>query len=795
MGGDTLSVGTAAALGLSSDEAEERLRAAGPRRRVRPGRTYLQIVAANTLTIFNLVLGALLVLTLVFGDPRDALFGGVIVANTLIGIVQEIRAKRTLDRLELLVAPRARAWRDGAQVELPVGGLVVDDVVHVQPGDQIIADGTIVRGRGLSIDESILTGEADPVGRDEGEPVRSGSYCVVGSGDYRVEALGDESYAGRLALEAKGSREQLSPLQQDINRVLRLTVMVMVPLGIVLGIVKALSDESTFTIVSEVVAALVPVVPEGLFLLTTLTFAAAAIQLGQRGTLAQRLNATESLASVDTVCLDKTGTLTDNRLRVDDVMLAPEATSGQVGAAVGALAASAGMRNSTMQAIHEGFPTPARDVVAEVPFSSARKWSGATFADLGTVVLGAPDVLSGGGVEVPPDLLSAIAEHQAARRRVVLVATGHAELTDEALPDDLHAIGAVSLEEGLRGEAVDAVGYLTEQGVEAKVISGDGLGTVQAVAIAASVPHAERGVSGPDIPDEEPGIGDVVVESGVLARVTPEQKRHLIRALTRRGRYVAMVGDGVNDVLALKEARLGIAMGNGSQMAKGVADLVLLTDSFATVPVAVELGRRIIRNTHRVAKLFVTKSVAGAAYLATLGLAPISFPFLARQQTVIGSLSIGIPAFFLALAPSTGPVRREGFVPSLLGFAVPAGIVIAISVMLGYLLTIGPLDEGVTMGRTVATASATVLGLVVLLLVERGPEGRPIRPWVWLMAAGFTGVLGLGLLVPWLREFFAVSLPTAEAWGAIAASIALGSLALSGIRRVPVLLRMETKGS
>ncbi len=603
--------------------------------------------------------------------------------------------------------------------------LVIGDVIRIVPGDQIVADGTLVDARALSVDESVLTGEADPVAREDGEHVRSGSYCVVGSGDYRVEALGADSYAGRLAAEARGTREQLSPLQQDINRVLRLTVAVMLPLGVLLTVVKLLSDLSSFTVVSEVVAALVPVVPEGLFLLTTLTFAAAAIELGRRGTLAQRLNATESLASVDTVCLDKTGTLTDNRLRVDELVLADEARRDEVTGLIGLLAASAGMRNTTMEALHEGFPSSAGVVTAEVPFSSARKWSGVTLEGHGTVVLGAPEILAAAGVAVPGGLARAVADRQAARLRVVLVAAGATALDGESLPDGLRALGAVALREGLRPEAVDAVGFLTAQGVESKVISGDGLGTVQAVALAAGVPRAEHGVSGPDIPPEEPGLGDAAIESGVMARVTPEQKEHLIGALTARGRYVAMVGDGVNDVLALKRARLAIAMGNGSQMSKGVADLVLLTDSFATVPVAVELGRRIIRNTHRVAKLFVTKSVSGATYLATIGLAPVAFPFLARQQTVIGSLSIGIPAFFLALAPSTGPVRRDGFIPSLLGFAVPAGLVIAITVMLGYLLVTGPMEEGVTAGRTAATVSATVLGLVVLLLVERGPEGPP----------------------------------------------------------------------
>lgn len=790
-----MSDGAAPALGLTSREAAERRAAAGPPRAADTGRTYAQIVWANTVTVFNLVLGTLLVLTLAFGDPRDGLFGGVIVANTLIGIVQEIRAKRTLDRLELLVAPRARTWRDGATVDLTVDELVVGDVVRISPGDQIVADGTLVDAAGLSVDESVLTGEADPVARAAGEPVRSGSFCVVGSGDYAVEALGVESYAGRLAAEAKGSRERVSPLQEDINRVLTITVWVMLPLAALLLVVKLSSDLSTFDVVSEIVAALIPIVPEGLFLLTSLTFAAAAIRLGRMGTLAQRLNAIESLASVDTVCLDKTGTLTDNRLRLEGLVAPPGAPEEPVAAAAGALAASASFRNTTMDAVNDGLHGAARPLVAEVPFSSARKWSGATLEGEGTVIMGAPEVLTALGVTVPDGLADVIAARQAERLRVVMVARSDAVLEGEALPPGTRAVGAVALAEGLRPEAVDAVAYLTRQGVEAKVISGDGLGTVQAVATAAGIPRAEHGVSGADIPGEEPGLGDTAVESGVMARVTPDQKQRLLAALAARGRYTAMVGDGVNDVLALKEARLGIAMGNGSQMAKGVADLVLLTSSFATVPVAVEEGRRIIRNTHRVAKLFVTKSVTGAFYLATLGLAPVAYPFLARQQTIIGSLSIGIPAFFLALAPSTGPVRREGFLPSLLGFAVPAGLAIAVAVSLGYLTATGPLDLSVDDSRVVATVSATLLGLLVLLLVERGPQGRPIRPWVWGMAALFAGGLVLALHIPFVADFFALGPPPPAGWAAIAGAVALGSGLLLGLRRIPFLHRLEARGS
>ena len=776
--------------GLTSSEARRRLAAVPPAPK-RGSRSYRDIVWSNTFTVFNLILGTLLVVVLVFGDPRDGLFGGVIVANTLIGIVQEVRAKRTLDRLSLLAAPRARAWRDGALTDLPVDQVVPGDVVRLEPGDQVVADGRVTAARALSLDESILTGESDSVAKAAGDEVLSGAYCAAGSGDYEVERVGADSFAERIAHEARGTRTVLSPLQQDINRVLRITVAVMIPLAIALIIALAVQDRGLSTSAETGVAALVPLVPEGLVLLTSLTFAVAAVRLGRLGTLAQRLNAVESLASVDTVCFDKTGTLTDNRIRLEAVEAADGWREDQVRERLGRMAASAGARNATMQAIADGVPAQPEPVRAEVPFSSARKWSALSLDSLGTLVLGAPDVLERDGVALPPGLSEAIAAHARERRRVVLLAHSDAALDGEVLPAGLRAVGVAVLVEGLRSEAVDTVAFLASQGVDLKVISGDGVGTVQAVALAAGVPGAEHALAGPEIPDDPEAMAEAAERTAVFGRVTPEQKRSLIQALTGRGRYVAMVGDGVNDVLALKEARLAIAMGNGSQMAKGVSDLVLLSNRFATVPAAVEEGRRIIRNTHRVAKLFVAKSVYAAVLLAGFGLAPIAYPFLPRHLTVTSSLTIGIPAFFLALSKSSGPVRREGFLRSLLAFVLPAGLVAAAAISAAYLICRGPLDLGVEQGRSAAVVVATAVGLGIVIQVERGVEGRRVRPWVWGMVAGFALVFTIGLQIPGLRDFFAVEIPTGSSWIAIAACSAAGIALLALMRRIPALRRIE----
>ncbi len=737
------------------------------------------------------MLGALLALTLALGDPKDALFGGVIVANTLIGIVQEVRAKRVLDRLALLVAPHARVWRDGGMVDLAVEAVVPGDAIRVQPGDQVVADGRVITSRGLSLDESILTGESEPVGREAGAQVLSGAYCVAGSGDYLVEAVGAESFAERLAVEARAAGSPLSPLQADINRILRITVAGMVPLAALLVVSLMVRGAGVEESAATVVAGLVPLVPEGLVLLTSLTFAVAAVRLARIGTLAQRLNAVESLASVDTLCLDKTGTLTENRIRVSGLEPVDGRDEDALSADLGALAASAGARNATMDAVAEAAPGAAEAVTHEVPFSSARKWSGLTLEGRGTLVLGAPDVLARSGLPVGEDLRERVAHHAARGRRVVLLAGGPAPLADERLPAGLLPLGLVLLTEAVREEAAPTIAYLTREGVATRVISGDDPVTVGAVAAAVGIPGAESVVSGADLPDDPAALDAVVAGTVVYGRITPEQKRELVRSMTRGGRYVAMTGDGVNDVLALKEARLGIAMGNGSQMAKGVADLILLTNSFATVPRAVEEGRRIIRNTHRVAKLFVAKTVYSAVILATLGMAPIAYPFLPRQITVASTLTIGIPAFFLALAPSEGPVRRDRFIPGLLAFVVPAGVVSALTTITTYLLVRGPLDAGIDEGRTAAVLATTGMGLAIVVEVERGPEGRRIRRWVQGMVAGFGAVLVLGIQVPWLRDFFAAVEPSPAVWAVVAACLAAGVAALLAVRRIPWLARIE----
>jgi cation-transporting ATPase E len=731
-------------------------------------RSYLDIIRTNVMTLFNGILAALLAVVVALGDYRDALFAGVLVANIVIGVVQEVRAKRVLDRLALLVAPRARAWRDAQVREVPGSEVVVGDLIRLEPGDQVVADGNLVMARGLALDESILTGESDAVDRSAGEQVLSGAYCVAGSGDYLVEAVGVDSFAEQMAREARGTSAQLSPLQQDINRVLRATVAVMAPLAVLLLGVLALRETPLAEAGRTSVAALLPLVPEGLVLLASLTYAVAAVRLARLGALAQRLNSVESLASVDVVCLDKTGTLTDNRLQV----VAIEAVDGRSGQSLrgdlGAFAASSATRNGTLRAIHDFVPSPSLRVLGEVPFHSDRKWSAVEIEGRGTLVLGAPDVLVAQGVPLAPEFMARVAARGAKRQRVVLLAATVEPLDGTALPSQLAAEGIIVLEEGLRRDAADTIAFLVREGVEVKIISGDGLDTVRAVAQAVGVPFAERAIDGHAFPSQDAALAEVADAHAVFARVSPDQKRRLVRVLTREGKYVAMIGDGVNDVLALKEARLAIAMGNGSQMAKGVSDLVLLNNAFATVPRAIDEGRRILRNTHRVARLFVTKSVYSALLVLTVGLLPIAYPFLPRHLTIISTLTVGLPGFFLALAASEGPVRRERFLGDLARFAVTLGALAAAIIGGIYLVARGPLDRSLIEARTIAVGVAILVGLSIVVAVERA-GGHCVRNWLWGMLTLVTAVAVAGTSVPELREFFELAQPTFGGWLTIAA--------------------------
>jgi len=733
--------------GLTSAQvAEQCSRGLGNTGGERVSRSVAEILRANILTRFNFILGALLAVILVVGAPQDALFGIVLVANALIGIAQELRAKATLDRLAVLSAPRVRVTRDGAPREIAVAELVAGDLVGLRPGDQLVADGVVREAASLEADESLLTGESEPVDKRAGDRLLSGSFVVAGSGSYQATEVGAEAYARRLATEARRFALVRSELMDGINRILRYITWVMVPVAALLVVSQLHVHDTVQAALTATVAGLVAMVPQGLVLLTSVAFAVAAITLARRQVLVQQLPAVEGLARVDVVCLDKTGTLTDGTIGFDRLIRLDDQAPAE--AALGALADEQAP-NATLAAIGRAFPPPGWTRETSVPFSSARKWSAASFAGHGTWVLGAPEMVLPAG---PPDYLSQAADLAAAGQRVLVLARTAEPLDGESLPAGLRAAALIVLAERLRPDAAQAIAYFAAQGVALKVISGDSPYTVGAVAARAGLAGGGEPVDARHLPDETGELGRVLEEHSVFGRVTPHQKEAMVTALQARGHTVAMTGDGVNDVLALKLADIGIAMGSGSPATKAVAELVLLDNRFATLPAVVAEGRRVTANIERVANLFVTKTVWATFLAVAVGVALLPYPFLPRHLTIIDTLAIGVPSFFLALAPN--PRRyRPGFVNRVLRFALPAGAIIAAATLAAYALSRAsglPLVQQ----RTAATLVTLILSLCVLVLLA-----VPLT-WRRIVLVG-AALAGFVLLFPArvVRRFYALELP------------------------------------
>jgi cation-transporting ATPase E len=548
--------------------------------REKSSRSLAHIIRANVFNRFNALLGALAVIVLVLDSPRDALFGLVLVFNTLIGIVQEWRAKRTLDRLYILTAPRARVVREGEVRDIPREEIVLDDLVEVGPGDQILVDGSVVISQGLEVDESLLTGESVPVLKGPGDGVWSGSFVSGGRGKFRATAVGGEVYAQKLAFQARRFTLVSSDLRKAADTILRYITWIMIPVALVFVSGQLLTHFSLREAVIASVAGLVGMVPEGLILLTSIVFAASAVMLARRNVLVQELPAVEGLARVDVVCLDKTGTLTEGTLDLQEVRFLDDRLEARE--ALGALVRALPDHNATLSALAEASPKAGGwEVAGVVPFSSARKWSAVEFRERGTWVLGAPEILlaaaapgCGGGERE----ISAVVEELANRGlRVLMLAQADGQLSEGAsLPARLRPAAILALMEKVRPDAPQTLAYFREQGVRIKVISGDNPRTVASIASRVGVPEAEEPVDARNLPPGGEEMAAVLEERAVFGRVVPEQKRDMVRALQGRGHVVAMTGDGVNDTLALKEADLGIAMGSGAPSTKAVAQLVLL---------------------------------------------------------------------------------------------------------------------------------------------------------------------------------------------------------------------------
>ncbi|MCF3132862.1 HAD-IC family P-type ATPase [Streptomyces olivochromogenes] len=741
---------------------------------VRSSRTIAEIVRANVFTRFNAIIGVLWVITLFVAPIQDSLFGFVIIANTGIGIVQEWRAKQTLDSLAVIGEARPTVRRDGIATEVATHEIVLDDLMEIGPGDKIVVDGVCAEADGLEIDESLLTGEADPVVKHPGDRVMSGSFVVAGGGAFVATKVGHEAYAAQLAEEASRFTLVHSELRSGISTILKYVTWMMVPAATGLVITQLVVKNNDFKdAVARTIGGIVPMVPEGLVLLTSVAFAIGVIRLGRKQCLVQELPAIEGLARVDTVCLDKTGTLTEGGMDVTELRPLGDSDETYVRRVLGALGESDPRPNASLQAVIDAYPDSEEwRCVESLPFSSARKYSGATFSEgdgeTSTWLLGAPDVLLSDG----DPALAETERLNEAGLRVLLLARAARELDDPDVAKGATATALVVLEQRLRADAADTLSYFADQSVHAKVISGDNAVSVSAVA--AKLGLGGRAVDARRIPKDPEGMADALHEGTVFGRVTPQQKREMVGALQSRGHTVAMTGDGVNDVLALKDADIGVSMGSGSEATRAVAQIVLLNNSFATLPSVVAEGRRVIGNITRVATLFLVKTVYSVLLAVLVVCWQVEYPFLPRHLTLLSTLTIGIPAFFLALAPNKERARPH-FVRRVMRYSVPGGVVAGVATFVTYLLARhyytgeGALD---------AETSAATLTLFLISMWVLAIIARPYTWWRVALVASMGVAFVFVLIVPALQSFFALKLVgIAMPWTAVAVA-AVAAVAL-----------------
>ncbi|TBO57457.1 HAD family hydrolase [Streptomyces kasugaensis] len=766
----------AAHRGLSAAEVAERVaRGEVNDVPVRSSRSTAEIVRSNVFTRFNAIIGVLFVIILIVGPIQDGLFGFVIVANTGIGIIQELRAKKTLDSLAVVGEARPTVRRDGVAAEIATSEVVLGDVIELGPGDKVIVDGEVLESDSLEIDESLLTGEADPVVKKPGEPMMSGSFVVAGGGAFTATKVGREAYAAQLAEEASRFTLVHSELRTGISKILKYVTWMMVPtaIGLILSHLFTLNMAGPEA-VRRMVGGIVPMIPEGLVLLTSVAFAIGVVRLGRKQCLVQELPAIEGLARVDVVCLDKTGTLTEGGMDVSELRPLGDSDPVYIQQVLGALGESDPRPNPSLQAIIDSYPAVGGWRCTEsLPFSSARKYSGAALngpdGESATWLLGAPDVLLPAG----DPALAEIDELNAQGLRVLLLARSAKELDDPEVGRDVRATALVVLEQRLRPDAADTLRYFAEQGVQAKVISGDNAVSVGAVAGQLGLPGADAPVDARRLPADQEEMAKVLEQGAVFGRVTPQQKRDMVAALQSRGHNVAMTGDGVNDVLALKDADIGVSMGSGSEATRAVAQIVLLNNSFATLPSVVAEGRRVIGNITRVATLFLTKTVYSVLLAILVACWQIPYPYLPRHLTLLSTLTIGIPAFFLALAPNRERARPH-FVKRVMRYAIPSGLIAGIAAFVTYLLArsyyTGP--DALAAETSAATLTLFLTSMWVLAIIA--------RPYSW-WRIGLVLSMGLAFLVvlvtPWLQSFFELKLVgTTMPWTAVGIAVAAAAL-------------------
>ena len=737
--------------GLTSEEVSARV-AAGKVNDAheRTSRSLKDILHANILTRFNALLLVLVTIVLAVGSPKDALFGLVIIINSAIGIFQEVRAKRTLDRLAILNAPVTVVLRDDELQTIPSKEVVLDDVFKLSTGDQVPADAEVLRSEGMEIDESLLTGESDSIAKQEKDNVLSGSIVVAGQGYVRATAVGPDAYAHKITAQVKQFKITRSELVYGTNKLLgyiSLVILFVAPLLIWGQIAR--SGNTWQEAMVRSIAAIVGMVPEGLVLLTSLAFMLATLSLARRKVLIQQLPAVEGLARVDVICLDKTGTLTEGKIVFDELIMLEPKLQDLTTEVLGAFAAEP--NSPTLHALHHAFSTrKSIDIRYTVPFSSARKWSAVRASESEHWIMGAPEMVLPDADSDVHQRADAIAD--SGKRVLVLLRATTAPGTNR-LPEGMQPVALIVLAEKLRDDAKETLDYFATQGVALKVISGDSPRTVGAIARAVALDVGEP-IDARTLPQEINELADVLEKHSAFGRVSPDQKRAMVKALQSRGHVVAMTGDGVNDSLALKDADIGIAMGSGVQATKAIAELVLLDNKFSRMPHVLAEGRRVIANIERVANLFVIKNAYSLFLALAVTVAALPYPFLPRHLSVLSALTIGIPAFFLSLAPNNQRYV-PGFLRRVLSFAVPTGVVIAVLIFASY-LAVKSMGGTSPLASTVSVSVVMIVGVWVLFCLA-----RPLRYWKAALIIGPAVVFVALITIPFTREFLglAVQLP------------------------------------
>ena len=682
-----------------------------------PGKSVAQIIISNVFTYFNLIFFLLAACVIAVRSWNNLMFMGVVLTNMVIGIVQELKSKRTLDRLNVLNAPRGVAVRGGKQQSISTAEMVRDDVVILKSGDQVYADAEVVDGE-CQVNESLITGEADEIKKAQGDALLSGSFLVSGSCRARLTAVGADSYASRLTLEARRrGKPKQSEMMRSLSNLVKWIGILIIPLGAIMAVkeIRWLGRELADGVVSTV-AALIGMIPEGLYLLTTLALVASILRLAQRKTLVHEMSCIETLARVDTLCVDKTGTITESKMIVESVVPLCEDryNTDDIGLIMADYVAAMKDDNDTMAALRKFFRGEAKqEAIAAMPFTSSKKFGGVSFHEDETYLLGAPDVLLG---ERYGEYAERIEGYSSKGCRVLLLADYSGTLRDKQPTAAMLPLALILLSNKIRAEAPDTFRFFAEQGVDIKVISGDNHVTVSEVAKRAGIRGAENSVDARTLQTEEQ-LAEAAERYTVFGRVTPAQKKSLVLALKAKGHTVAMTGDGVNDVLALKEADCSVAMASGSAAAGQVSNIVLLRSDFSVMPSVVAEGRRVINNIQRSATLFLVKNIFSFALAIVSLIFTMPYPFTAAQLSLVSSLTIGFPAFVLAMEPNESIVKGK-FLRNVLRSALPPALT-DFALIIGVMLFYYAFHLPSAMMSTICAVTVGIVGILVIIRLCR----------------------------------------------------------------------------